>query len=172
MEFAILSIPLFILLLGVFEASFDLFVQAALDSAVETAARTIQVGSTQGGAGWTSQSLVNAVCPSLSKLLSCSLLSVDVQPVAEADYYAAYKAYPGWNCLSYGGSTGSVNTGQPGQLMVIGAWYNGPSFLGGLVPIFATAYANGGIIHRTFAMAGFVNETFTGGQAGTPAGGC
>ncbi len=172
LELAILSIPLFVMLLGVMEVSYDFFIQQALNSAVETAARTIQVGATQGNAGETSQKLVAAVCPNLSKLLSCAKLTVAVEPVATGnDYYTASVH----NCLSYAAAAnangGEVDTGTGGQMMVLGAWYNGFTFLGTLVPGFAISNGNGGLIHRTFSSVGFVNEYFGGGQGAGAIGG-
>ena len=81
-EFAILAIPLFTMLLGVMELGYDFFVQAALDSAVETAAAApVQVGAVQCGASSNSAAILKAVCPSLSPLLSCNLLTLNVQEV-------------------------------------------------------------------------------------------
>jgi hypothetical protein len=52
--------------------------------------------------------------------------------------------------------------------MVLKLWYDGPTFLGLLVPSFTKTW-NNQTVHETAAVAGFVNEYFTGsGQsAGT-----
>jgi Flp pilus assembly protein TadG len=172
MELAILCVPLFILMLGAMEVSYDMFVQQALNSAVETAARTVQVGTTQGVANETSQQLVAAVCPALSKLLSCANLTVAVEPVASGNDYYTSSVH---NCLSYSGAAnnkgGEVDTGTGGQMMVLGAWYNGPTFLGALVPKFAMSNGNGRLIHQTFSSVGFVNEYFGAGQGSGAIGG-
>ncbi len=164
MEFALLAIPLFILLLGVLEVGYDLFVQAALDSAVSVASRSIQVGTTQGTAAETNAQIVAAVCPQLGGLLECSHLVVGVVKVP-TDYYTT----PVSSLITYSGATsssgGGVCTGTGGSLEALVAWYNGPTFLGLLVPAFAKANPSGsGYVHQTYSSAAFVNEYFSGGQ--------
>jgi hypothetical protein len=71
--------------------------------------------------------------------------------------------------LANGGT--EICTGTAGTPMVLKAWYNGPTFLGLLVPAFTSPYAppNGGstvTVHVTQASAAFVNEYFRGGQSG------
>jgi hypothetical protein len=46
-------------------------------------------------------------------------------------------------------------------MMVLKAWYDGPTFVGLLVPSFTKTW-NGTIVHETSATAGFVNEYFQG----------
>jgi Flp pilus assembly protein TadG len=169
LEFAILAVPFLIMFMGVLEIGYDFFVQEALDAAVETTARGVQVGSTQGTAKETSANLVAAVCPNLSGLLNCNQLTVAVGPVAAGASNNYYNASPAFT-YAYASGAGYVCTGVGGQLMLLAAWYNGPSFLGVLVPGFAIGDGNGGLIHRSYAQAGFVNEYFSGGQ--TSGNGC
>jgi hypothetical protein len=49
-------------------------------------------------------------------------------------------------------------------MMLLTAWYVGPTFLGALIPSFSTTY-NGSTVHISSASAGFINETFSGGQS-------
>jgi Flp pilus assembly protein TadG len=168
-EFAILALPLFVMFLGVMEIGYDFFVQEALDNAIETAARSVQIGQTQGTAGETSAKIVAAVCPSLGRLLSCANLVVGVAPIPSSQNY--YTVSP--NLITYanaGSKTGSVCTGTGGRLMLLAAWYNGPTFLGMLVPGFAISNGNGGLMHQTYASAAFTDEWFSGGQ--TAGSGC
>jgi Flp pilus assembly protein TadG len=163
LEFAFVAIPFFTLVLGVMELGYDLFVQAALNYAVASAARSVQVGSTQGTAGESSAALAaSAVCPAVSGLLSCSNIVVGVRPLpAGSDYYSAGNALTLSNAASGGGA---VCTGSAGQMMLLTAWYTGPSFVGALIPSFSTTYG-GSLIHLTSASTGFVNEDFVGGQS-------
>jgi hypothetical protein len=62
-----------------------------------------------------------------------------------------------------------VQTCSGGKMMVLSAWYDGPTFIGLLVPYFATTW-NNQTVHLTAASAGFVNEFFSGGQSA--GGGC
>jgi hypothetical protein len=170
MELGIIAIPFFTMFLGVMEISYDLFVQATLDNATEVAARSVQVGATVGTAGQSNTAFVTGnVCPNLGPLLDCSLLVVAVFPIPTGfNYWTA----PLQSQLQEGviGSTNvngtctGIETGVGGQMMVLKAWYNGPTFLGSLVPYFSTNM-NNQIVHVTTSTAGFVNEYFTGGQA-------
>jgi len=177
LELAIIAPAFFAFMLGLMVMGYDLFVQAALNNAVEQAARTIQGGSVTGTSGETSAQLAAAaVCPNLHGLLNCNLLTIAVEPVSTgSDYYSnqntlTYSAAAG--TTSKGVTTGGeVNTGcgGSGQLMLMEAWYNGPSFIGTLIPGWNSNVSVQGTIRRahvTTAMAGFVNEYFSGGQAG------
>jgi Flp pilus assembly protein TadG len=171
MEFAILAVPFFILLLGVMEVGYDLFVQAALDSAVETAARSIQVGTTVGSSNMTnSQIVAAAVCPAIATVLNCNNIYVSVQPVTTGDYYSGSvneltALSPSNIAAANASGGGDICTGTGYQLMQLNAWYVGPTFLGTLVPSFSISNPVGsGRVHITASSAGFVNEDFTGGQ--------
>ncbi len=163
MEFALLAMPLFLFFLGIFEVTYDLFVQEELDSAVEHAARSVQVGNQVGTNGETGGNFAKAdVCPALTGGLSCSNLTVAVSPISTtptANYYntpAPTFTQGAGNC---------VDTGVGGQMMILAAWYDGPTFLGTLIPGFALIGINGTLAHRTYASAGFVDEYFAGGQS-------
>ncbi len=170
MELGIIAIPFFIMFLGVMEISYDLFVQATLDNATEVAARSVQVGSTTGNSTETNSAYVSSnVCPNLGPLLDCSLLEVAVAPIPYGYNYWSLPIQSQLNEGQIGVSTGTgigngICTGVGGQMMVLKAWYNGPTFLGALVPYFATTW-NNVIVHLTTSSAAFVNEYFTGGQA-------
>lgn len=161
LELAIIATPFFAMLLGLMDAGYDLFVQAELDSAVNLAARGVQVGTITGRSGETSAQLAAAaVCPNLKRLLNCSLLTVGVIHVP-TDYYQDQNPLTFSSASSTGGS---VCTGVGGQLMLLQAWYAGPTFVGRLIPAFSTAY-NNTRVHFTSSSAGFVNEYFSGGQS-------
>jgi Flp pilus assembly protein TadG len=159
-EFAIVALPFITLILGLMEIGFDLFVQVTLDAAVDQAARSVQTGAVQGSSGESSAQLAAAsVCPALVGLLDCSQIIVGVEPVP-AGY--DYRTNPAGLTLAGAGS-GTVCTGVGGQMMLIRAWYLGPTVVGALLPSFATTY-HGAMVHVTSASAGFVNEYFSGGQ--------
>jgi hypothetical protein len=165
LELGIIAVPFFTLFLGVMEASYDLYVQAELDNAVDLSARGVQVGASQGSAGEKSKAFIQtAVCNNLGGLLSCdpSVLIVGVAAIPQGqDYYSA----PIQSLISINGANGGTNicTGVGGQMMGIEAWYEGPTFIGLLVPSFTKTYG-GRLVHETTSTAGFVNEWFSGGQ--------
>ena len=162
LEFAIVSLPFLVMILGFAEICCDLFIQSALDSAIAQAARGIQVG-TLNASGKTATNFTTAsICPYIG-ILSCTNLIVGVEPIpAGSDFYSSP------NVLTFTASsskTGQVCTGTGGQLMVLKAWYLGPSIIGMLIPGFSQNY-NGVTTHITTSSTGFVNEYFTGGQTG------
>jgi hypothetical protein len=133
---------------------------------VQTAARSVQTGTARGTSGETSATFAAAaVCPALSGLLQCSLLTIGVETIA-----SGYNFYTNPSPLTYGSASssgGAICTGVGGQMMLLTAWYAGPSFVGSLVPSFSTRI-NGSLVHLTSSSVGFVNEWFSGGQtAGT-----
>lgn len=169
-EFAILAIPFFAMMLGLMEMGYDLYTQAVLDTVVTQAARQIQVGNVVGFAGETSNELAaKLICPNLRGWLVCQNLTVGVLPLptvtptstVQQDYYTAR------DVISYSAASattgGQISTGTGGQMMLLAAWYNGPSFVGQLIPAFGTVVSiNGALtrVHVTYASAGFVNEYF------------
>jgi Flp pilus assembly protein TadG len=175
LELAIIAPAFFGLMLGLMELGYDLFVQAALNAAVEQAARNIQVGSVVGTTNETSAQLAQkAVCPNLRGLLNCNLLTIAVEPLPQnGDYFTQA------NPLTYGAASGTtaggvttggeICTGQggSGQLMILEAWYNGPTFVGTLIPGWNSIVSVQGAaqrVHVTTATAGFVDEDFGAGQ--------
>jgi Flp pilus assembly protein TadG len=188
MEFAILAVPFFAMMLGLMEMGYDLFTQAVLNTVLEESARQIQVGNFVGQVGQTSSDLVNnVVCPNLHGLLECQNLTVGVEPLPQQttangvptgmqqDYFTAR------NLITYTAAAGTTNngvttggqvcTGGAGQLMLLAGWYNGPTFVGQLIPLFGTVVNINGAskrVHVTYATAGFVDEYFSGGQSTCP----
>jgi Flp pilus assembly protein TadG len=161
-EFAVVALLFVTMVFGIIEVAYDLFVQAALDAAVQTAARSVQTGSVQGTSGETSATFAAAaVCPALSGLLPCSLLTVGVEAIP-----SGYNFYSNPTPLHYSGASstsGAICTGVGGAMMLLTAWYTGPTFVGLLVPSFSTVI-NGSRVHLTSSSVGFVNEYFSGGQ--------
>jgi len=162
LEFAIVASVFLIFVFGIFEVAYDLYVKVALDAAVETAARSVQTGTVVGTSGETSATLAAAaVCPALSGLLQCARVTVAVEPIP-----SGYNYYTNPTPLTYSSASasgGAVCTGVGGQMMLLTAWYTGPSFVGELIPSFSETI-NGASIHMTSSSAGFVNEYFSGGQ--------
>jgi hypothetical protein len=175
LELAIVAPLFFGFILALMEVGYDLFVQAALNSAVEQAARNIQVGSVVGTSNETSAQLASkAVCPNLRGLLDCSLLTIAVGPIAnDKDYFSEA------NPLTYGAAAGTTvngvttggqictGKGGSGRLMLLEAWYNGPTFVGSLIPGWNSVVNIGGVaarVHVTSATAGFVDEDFGAGE--------
>jgi len=166
LEFGILSVAFWTLALGTMEVGYDFFVQAVLDTAVQDAARSVQVGSAKGNKGESIADFVKrAVCPGLGPLLNCANLLVSVTPIpsgAGENYGTYLAANPITLALTVSSSGGTVDTGAGGQLMLIRAFYLSPTFICGFVPSFSvdSPINPGHRVHVSFASAGFVNEYF------------
>jgi Flp pilus assembly protein TadG len=172
MEFAILALPFFILVLGTMEVGYDFFVQAALSNAVSVAARSVQVGTSQADATGTSEAtwVASAVCPALGGMLNCGQLHVSISGIPSGtgqNYYTYISANPP-SLAAMTSSSNSACTGAAGQMMIVRAYYLSPTFLGMLVPNWSQASPTSpnSRVHVTYASAGFINEGFTGGESG------
>ncbi len=175
-EFAILAVPFFAMMLGLMEMGYDLYTQAVLDTVVAQAARQIQVGNVVGYAGETSAELAKLlICPNLHGWLVCQNITVGVEPLptvsatssVQQDYYTARDVITYTAASGTTATGGQITTGCGGQMMLLAAWYNGPTFVGRLIPLFGTVVNINGAsqrVHVTYATAGFVNEYFSGGQ--------
>ena len=161
LELGIIAVPFFSIFLGVMEVSYDLYVQAELDNATELAARTVQVGSAKSSGGEKSTQFVkDSVCGNLGGLLNCSLLTVAVAPLPAGTNYYSYPLATNFT-QTMGNSGTGINTGGGGQMMGLVAWYDGPTFIGLLIPTFTKNW-NGTLVHETMSSAGFINEYFGG----------
>ncbi len=172
LEFAIVAVPFFILLLGTMEVGYDVFVQAALSNAVNVAARSVQVGTAQASATGRAEAswVTSAVCPALGGLLNCGQLYVTIAGIPSGtgqNYYTYITANPP-SLAAITSSSDTVCTGTAAQMMVLRAYYLGPTFLGLLIPGWSqvSPVSAGARVHVTYASAGFVNEYFTGGISG------
>ncbi len=165
-EMGIIAIPFVTMMLTVMEVCYDLYVQAELDNVATLASRLVQVGSSTGVANETSASFVaSTVCPIAGGLLNCGLITAAVAPVPTGSNY--YSAPIQQQLTQLQANTGQgICTGAPEQMMVLRLWYDGPSFVGLLMPSFTTSW-NGHIVHETVSTAGFVNEYFAGGGQAT-----
>jgi Flp pilus assembly protein TadG len=164
LELSFVAAPFFAMMLGLMEMGYDLFVQAALDIAVERSARQVQIGAVKSSGESSSALAAAAVCPNLYGLLNCNLLIVGVVPVPSTSVngVATEDYYQSQNLITYSAASstnGDVSTGSAGQMMVLEAWYNGPTFVGTLIPGW-NSLVNGKRVHVTLSTAGFVNEYF------------
>jgi Flp pilus assembly protein TadG len=168
-EFAIVAIPYFTLMLGIMEVSFDLYIQATLDNLAGTVARNVQVGGATGVANETSATFViSNVCPYAGGMLNCNLITAAIVPVPAGGNYFSNPIQLTVSQAQANSGNG-ICTGTPEQMMVVRLWYDGPSLMGFLVPAFTKSW-NGTLVHETVASAGFVNEYYAGsGQTAGPA---
>jgi hypothetical protein len=180
LEFAILAIPFFLWVMFIFELSYDLFTQEALDTALHVAVRQIQTGNADGATS--GQDFINRyLCPATRGLLECDPqhMSISVTlfspnenqptPSSPAAFAPDYSFVTTGNIPTapFPDGAGSLAfcTAQPKQLVLVQALYLGPSFVAGLMPgVLSGRYTIGGstvTVHPTLSTAGFVVEPYT-----------
>lgn len=178
LEFAILAIPFFLWILFIFEMSYDLFTQEALDYTLNAAVRQIQTGNavsqTSGSAF-----IQNDLCAAAKGLLECNQMWVQVQALPAGTDYSnpsvTTGAVPGNGNLDLsdytnlaGANTGGTNPNAPipyciagaSQAILVSAIYIGPSFISGLLPGVLSTSFGFNTVHATLSTAGFVTEPF------------
>jgi hypothetical protein len=178
LEFALVSIPFFMLVLFVLELSYDLYTQSALDAGLRYAATQLARGNSQNvkdGPTFISQ----YVCPDLGGLLECSshlYINVIKFPSSGAtDYYSITTGTLPMigntlNLAAYTGASSFCNV-APDQFILISLIYLGPSFIGRILPNNALVQQYGGTaVHATLSTVGMATERFnaTGVPTGTP----
>jgi Flp pilus assembly protein TadG len=175
LEFAVLAICFFILVLGACEIAFDLFLQEATDLAVQEAARSIETGVSQTA---TSESsfVQNYVCTSTAgRLLVCNNFHIRTQTfqltsssgAATGTDFSSSSLSTGslpmnghvLDLSAYDGSASYCNA-APGSLTLISAIYVGPTFLAGLMPFLFSETYNGQPVHAVLSQVGVASENF------------
>ena len=122
LEFAIVSVPFIGLLLGTMAIAFDIYIQFAMDYALQQAVRQVQLGLVPATAA-AADFVGNVFCPVFVAFAPCTGIVVSIQPVT--DFYTAAavaSAAPPAFCV-----------GSPGQLMFARATYQ--------TPLLSTIYA-------------------------------
>jgi len=107
-EFAIVGPIFFALLFLALDGAYGAFLQGALDTAVQAAARQIQVGSTSGSTGPTTGAQLQGqfVCPDTLGLLNCGNLYVRLESI---DQTAGTACPGGYNAQDlYNATTGAL----------------------------------------------------------------
>lgn len=93
LEFALVSMPFFALLIAILEIALVFFAQQAIETTGEAASRLIMTGQAQSN-GWTGAQYRTQVCKSLPPFLSCSKLMIDVQTVSSGSFNDANVGTP------------------------------------------------------------------------------
>ena len=163
LEFAIVSAPFLGLVLGLAVVAFNLYLQQALDLALQGAARQVQLGRVPPAYS-AGDFAAKVFCPAIVRFAPCDNLVVTLQPVA--DYLSAGAvAIPPPGRL---GTSGGFCVGQPGQLMFARVVYLAP-VISQFWPYATQASVNGASGTALVSSAAFANENPSG--AAIPAGG-
>ena len=121
-EFALVGLPFFMLILAIFEVALMLSVNSMLDNAVVSSARLVRTG--QVGNQMTQQEFVDEVCSRMVLITTnCKdRLSVDVRPVASFTPIAPPAIING----EFDDSELGFNPGASRSLMLVRVWYQYP----------------------------------------------
>ena len=95
-EFALVSIPFFLVLFAIIEQGFFFLANRMIDAGVYQISREIKTGQIRGGPGGMSEAQFRqALCQKvMMKLFTCSDLAIDVQTLASFDQPAAAPLLP------------------------------------------------------------------------------
>ena len=160
LEFALVSLPFLGLLLGTISVALNLYLQFALDYALQQAVRQVQLGHVP--ASLSAGDFVGSVfCPVFVVFAPCTGVVASVQPVSD---------YATGSVVANPAPLTAFCVGQPGQLMYARITYQAPlvSSIYGTVANASQPGTNGNTIVAT---AAFANEN-PSGTAATGGPGC
>ena len=136
-EFALVATPFFALLFGVIELGLVLMAQVDLENAMGAATREIRTGLTQSASTTALQSIQNTnfaieVCKNMLWMVSdCeSNIQVDVRTYASFGAITMNSATTDQAAIAAGNK--QFQTGGPGSIVVVRAYYTWPLFVPGL----------------------------------------
>ncbi len=125
-EFAMLALPLFAIILAALQTALVLMAEQELDTAAEQAGRlvmTSQVTSVSGQSGYLTQAqFTTKVCSYLVALFNCSNLMVNMQTASS--FASASTSAPSYTTLQQNSWT--YQTGSVGQVVVLQVMYEWP----------------------------------------------
>ena len=164
-EFAIVALPCFGLILGLIGVSYDFFLQEALDYSLQEAVRQVQLGQLPPGES-PADFTAKVFCPIFISFAACSDVMITVQPVS--DFQSATVVTQ--SAVAASTQSQLFCVGQPGELMFARAIYLAP-LLSAIWPYGTKVGVGGTTGNALVAAAAFANENPTG--APIPAGaGC
>lgn len=129
LEFALVSVPFFGLLIAILETMLVFFAQQSLETAGEAASRLLMTGQPQLGA-WSQSAFKTKVCAQLPPVLGCSNLMVDVQTASA--FTDVKTASPTITYDASGNPQTSYATGGAGDIVVVRLMYLWPVVTGPL----------------------------------------
>lgn len=154
-EFALVSVPLLMLILGIVELAMVILVTTSLETATETASRTIRTGEFQTSAANSRADFRNLVCNGMSWLQNqCAAnLTTDVRVFNDFQTLAANQPMSGQN---FNPAAACFAPGQPTDIVLVRVYFTWP-----LVAPLLTFMDNTGNGRRLISFAtAFRNEPY------------
>jgi Flp pilus assembly protein TadG len=154
MEFAIVALPFFTMMLAAIDFGLMRFATSTLENGISEAARQIRTGQVVAN-GTTAAQFRTIVCDNVSMLLQCDArLGIDVRVFDSFDDVNFPAAVDGNGNLS---GAFQYQTGGPGDIVLVRVFYSWPM----LTPFFGEAMSNmNGGARLLTASAAFRNEPF------------
>lgn len=137
-EFALISIPFFLLLFAVFEQGLLFFQQETFQTAITNASRLVYTGQASTSA-MTQDQFKQVVCNQLPGFIPCSTISVDVRPYT--NFSSAQVTMPVGSDGKYDPTKATYNVGSAGTSIVV---VSGFALEPVLFPMMNSWYANAG----------------------------
>ncbi len=154
-EFAIVSIPFFLLLAGIFEQAIMFYKHELLQTAVSASGRLILTGQASA-AGYSQEQFRQQICARVPTFIACSTISVDVRPYA--DFAAARAFRPVDQNGNFDATQLGYASGAAGSIVVVSAYSVQPVMFPNLNQFYSNA-GTGKILLS--AQAVFRNEPYT-----------
>jgi Flp pilus assembly protein TadG len=153
-EFAIVGLPFFALLMAIFETGLVFYAQTSMDGSMAEAARMIRTGEAQKS-GWDQTAFRNKMCASISGLVDCSnSLKIEVLSFPDA---TAISLPPALDINGDLKNNFAYSPGAPNETVVVRIFYAWNLILG--IPGIGLSNMNGNKRLLT-AAAAFKNEPF------------
>jgi len=140
LEFAIVSIPLFALILASLQTAIVFFENEALQTATYKAARQLMTGNAQE-AGMSQSQFQNVVC-GYAPSFTCGNIMVDVESASSFSSISTSPLQPTYNGSGQVTSTWTYSPGGPGDIVIIRVMYDWP-VVGGPLGFNLGTQANG-----------------------------
>ena len=154
-EFAIVSVPFFLLLAAIFEQAIIFYKHELLQTAVSGSGRLILTGQASAAA-YTQEQFRQQVCARVPAFIQCGTISVDVRPYGNFSTAQAFK--PVDQNGNFDPTQLGYNAGAAGSIIVISAYSVQPVMFPNLNQFYSND-GNGKILIS--AQAAFRNEPYS-----------
>jgi Flp pilus assembly protein TadG len=125
-EFALMSVPFFLLLFGIIELSLIFLLSTTMDNAASEVARTVRTGELQLKGGATAQTFKTAICDTLGWLKGDCTKNLYVEVRTFDTFQLAGQAPSPVDNGQFKPDNFQFQLGQPGSIEVVRAYYKWP----------------------------------------------
>jgi Flp pilus assembly protein TadG len=161
-EFALVATPFFVLLFGVIELGLILMAQVDLENAMGAATREIRTGITQSATATADQKTQNSnfgieVCKRMLWMVGDCISNITVDVRTYSTFGAVSLNSPTANVAAILAGKPQFQTGGPGSIVVVSAYYPWPLFIPGMDTLALKGTTNKTLLT---SVTSFENEPF------------